>query len=150
MTEKSYPGYPQESFEKIPYVTCLIYFMHRFQKYTQYVIVSMMKCGTKSMNKCFKSLGYRGEHKFSLCFSSVTCLNHIYKILVPTYNFIKYLTLSTLSLTVKNLTSMANRKYHLLNSLQYGKKTNMTSLLNQLVFIGMKWRSIGQRQNSFN
>ena len=37
MEEKTHPGYPQ------------------------YVIVSMMKSGTKSMNKCFKSLGYRGK-----------------------------------------------------------------------------------------
>ena len=37
MTNKKYPGYPQ------------------------YVIITLPKCGTKSMNKCFTTLGYKGQ-----------------------------------------------------------------------------------------
>ena len=37
MTNKKYPGYPQ------------------------YMIITLPKCGTKSMNKCFTTLGYKGQ-----------------------------------------------------------------------------------------
>ena len=36
MTTRKYPGYPQ------------------------YVIITLPKCGTKSMNKCFSTLGFKG------------------------------------------------------------------------------------------
>ena len=48
MTNKKYPGYPQ------------------------YVIITLPKCGTKSMNKCFTTLGYKG--KLSVLWR--VCLQH--------------------------------------------------------------------------
>ena len=37
MSQKEYPGYPE------------------------YVVITLPKCGTKTMNKCFTSLGYKGK-----------------------------------------------------------------------------------------
>ena len=33
--------------------------MKEYKGYPDYVVISLPKCGTKSMNKCFSSLGYR-------------------------------------------------------------------------------------------
>ena len=29
--------------------------------YPEYVVITLPKCGTKTMNKCFTSLGYKGN-----------------------------------------------------------------------------------------
>ena len=51
--------------------------MKEFRGYPEYVIISLPKCGTKSMNKCFSSLGYRFGINFFLRETPISFINNL-------------------------------------------------------------------------
>lgn len=45
--------------------------------YPEYVVITLPKCGTKTMNKCFSSLGYKGKQIFGNKLSKGNLFNNL-------------------------------------------------------------------------
>ena len=101
--------------------------------YPEYVVITLPKCGTKTMNKCFTSLGYKGnkiirsQGKRTVPFPWNAWLTSVliilaYKIRV---HKIQCLILCKQMISQKNSMIMAKKKLNLLNWPKSGKTINM-------------------------